>query len=172
VSEEKDRAEQKIKLLRLIQRIPIFNDLPMSTAKVILSMSTKHVLNEGDVLCKEGNDSNSVFILLQGKLSVRIQNSANVATINPVCTIGEIGVFTGEKRSATVFAMEKSSLFSLPKKSLDTLIDRDPAFGVRIMRKVIQELSARIAEDNIKIREFQHYILDRKNSKQVKDSTE
>lgn len=144
----------------------------MSTAKVILSMCTKHVLNENDVLCKQGNDSNSVFILLQGKLSVRIQNSANIATINPVSTIGEIGVFTGEKRSATVIAMEKSSLLSLPKKSLDTLIDRDPAFGVRIMRRIIQELSDRIAEDNIKIREFQHFIIERQNPEKVKDSTE
>lgn len=157
--EEKARAEQKMKLVKFIQKIPVFSTLLPYKAKLILSLCSKIVLQEGNILCKQGDSSDSMFILLQGKLAVKIKNSVTIATIYPVSSIGEMGVFTGEPRTATVEAMEKSSLFCLQKSDLDKLIEKDHQFAVKIMRKVIEVLSERITEDNVKIREFQNYII-------------
>ena len=164
--EEKERAEQKIKLVQFIQKIPVFSNLSLYKAKIILSLCSKLVLNKGDILCKQGDESTSMFILLKGKLGVRIKNSAPIATIHPVSSIGEMGVFTGEPRTATVEAMEKSNLLYLKKVDIEKLIEKDTYFGISIMRKVIQILSERICEDNVKIREFQNYIIDQEEAKQ------
>ena len=157
--EEKARAEQKMKLVIFIQKIPVFSTLSPYKAKLILSLCSKIVLQEGNILCKQSDSSDSMFILLQGKLAVKIKNSVTLATIYTVSSIGEMGVFTGEQRTATVEAMEKSSLFCLQKSDLDKLIEKDHQFAVKIMRKVIEVLSERITEDNVKIREFQNYII-------------
>ncbi len=162
---EKNRAEQKIRLLHFIQKIPVFSDLSIYKAKIILSLCTKKILKEGEILCRQGEDSKSMYILLSGKLGVMIKGSAPIATIHPVSSIGEMGVFTGEKRTATVQAMEQSSLLVLNKSDIDKLIDKDSLFGLDIMRKVIHILSERINEDNVKIREFQSYVISQEESK-------
>ena len=156
---QRTKALRQAKILSFIRRIPVFSDLSVDKAKLILALCSKIDLNEGDVLCKLGGPSDAMFILLQGKLTVKIKNSATIATITPVSSIGEMGVFTGEPRTATVEAMEKSSLLCLQKLSIEKLIGKDARFGVSIMRKVIHELSSRIREDNVKIREFQKYVI-------------
>jgi CRP/FNR family transcriptional regulator, cyclic AMP receptor protein len=163
--EEKARAEQKVRLLQFIQKIPVFSDLSPYKAKIILSLCSKRILQEGELLCSQGEDSNSMYILLSGKLGVMIKGSAPIATIHPVSSIGEMGVFTGEKRTATVQAMAQSSFLVLHKSDLDKMIEKDSLFGLDIMRKVIHILSERISDDNVKIREFQSYVIGQEESK-------
>ncbi len=157
-SSEKENG-QISKMLIVLKRIPVFSDLTENYKKMILSISQKKTLDAGEVLCKEGDDSNAMFILLVGKLSVKIVNSATVATINPIGTIGEMGVFTGETRSATVEAMGKSALLAIRSEDINALIEKEPQIGLSIMRKVIKILAQRIQDHNIRIREFQNYIL-------------
>ena len=168
--EEKIRAEQKVQLIKFIQKIPIFSTLSPYKAKLILSLCTKSVLEEGNLLCKQGDKSDSLFILLQGKLAVKIKNSITIATIHPISSIGEMGVFTNEPRTATVEAMEKSILLSLQKSDIDKLIEKDHEFALKIMRKVIEVLSERITEDNVKIREFQNYIISQEETNKSKNN--
>ena len=165
--EEKARAEQKAKLVNFIQKIPVFSTLSPYKAKLILSLCSKIVLGERNILCKQGDSSDSMFILLQGKLAVKIKNSVTIATIHPVSSIGEMGVFTNEPRTATVEVMEKSILLCLQKSDLDKLIEKDHQFAIKIMRKVIEVLSERITEDNVKIREFQNYIISQEEAKKA-----
>jgi CRP/FNR family transcriptional regulator, cyclic AMP receptor protein len=163
--EEKARAEQKVQLLQFVKKIPIFSDLSMYKAKLILSFCSKRVLQKGEILCHQGCKSGSMFILLSGKLGVLIKGSGNVATINPVSSIGEMGIFTGEMRTATVKALENSFLLELNKSDIERLIEKDSHFGLNIMKKVIHILSERISSDNVKISKYQNYAISRENSK-------
>ncbi|MBN1291016.1 MAG: cyclic nucleotide-binding domain-containing protein [Candidatus Latescibacteria bacterium] len=158
-SADEDKKEQKNKMIKIIERIPVFADLSPVQKNKLLSISMKKTLEEGEILCKEGENSDAIFILLVGKLSVKIVNSATVATINPIGTIGEMGVFTGETRSATVEAMEKSALLAIRSEDINNLIGKEPMIGLSIMRRVIKILAKRIQDHNIRIREFQNYIL-------------
>ena len=164
--QEKVQAGQKKKLLDFIRKIPIFSDISVYHAQLLLSRCKKFSLGERDILCNQGESSDSLFILLTGKLAVRIKNSVTIATLYPVTSIGELGVFTGQLRSATVEVMEKATLLRLEKTDVDQLVEKDPAFGVDLMRKVIKVLAERIAEDNVKIREFQNYIIKQEDEKE------
>ena len=157
--EEKAKIEQKVKLLHFIKKIPIFSDLTEYHAKLILTICNRIVVPQGGMLCNKGDTSDSMFILLMGKLVVKMDDNTVVSTINPISSIGEMGVFTGEPRTAKVEAVEKSSLLVLRKKDIDTLIIRDAKFGVTLMRKVIEVLSNRIKEDNIRMGQFKDYIV-------------
>jgi len=148
------------RIFRVINRIPIFRDLTPKHVKLILSRAQKRTLTEGEQLCEQGGKASSLFILLQGKLAVRIKKSSAIATINPVSSIGELGVFTEQPRNATVLAMESSHVLELKKDDIDAMMEQDPVMGMQIMRNVIRELAQRIADDNIKLREYQNFIID------------
>ena len=158
-SDARNRAEQRQRLLTFLHKIPLFSDLPTSTLRKVLSICAKVALADGQILCKKGDPSNAMYILLTGKLAVKIRDDTPVAMIEPVNSIGEMGVFTGEPRSATVQAVKTSALLILKSSEMNALIRRDTEFGVRIMSKVIRILSERISADNFRIQEFQKYII-------------
>ena len=163
---ERKRAEQKARLISFLHKIPLFSDLPTSSARKILSVSSKIMVTAGDTVCKQGDESTSLYILLFGKLVVKIGDSP-VATIEPVNSIGEMGVFTGEKRSATVEAVENSGLLCLRKSDLNALTRRDTDLGVRIMSKVVNILAKRIKDDNVKMHEYQRYVVSEEEAKEA-----
>jgi CRP-like cAMP-binding protein len=160
---ERRDGEKRSGLEALVERVPVFADLTAEDRGRILARCTKVLLDPGGVLCVQGGESSSMFILLVGKLAVRIRGSSTLATIIPVTSIGEMGVFTGEPRSATVEAMEKSALLRLDAADLTAIIDEDPVIGVRIMRRVIRILAERVSTDNARIREFQNYLVERES---------
>ena len=144
----------------MIERIPVSSDLPLEGRRRILALCSKVTLEAGETLCRQGEKSNAMFILLVGKLAVRIENSATIASVVPVTSIGEMGVFTGEPRSATVEAMERSALLRLSAEDMNRLIEGSPEHGVSIMRRVIKILAERVTADNTRIREFQNYLIE------------
>ena len=164
VQKKRDQMiEQEQILLQVIRKITIFSGISPIHGKSILSRCSKKMLRQGEILCRQGEESSSLFILLTGKLSVSIVNSGTIATIYPINTIGELGVFTGQPRNATVEAMEPSFVLELKKDVMDLMIEKTPAMGVKIMRNVITGLAERVTEDNIKLREFKNYIVSQEN---------
>ena len=151
--------DQQPQLMGILGKIPIFADLNERYKRLILSVSKRINIKKGSVLCREGDVSDSMYILLFGKLSVSIKGSGTIATINPIGTIGEMGVFTDEKRSASVIAMTDCALMLIRADDINRLIEKETAFGNRIMRKVIRIMADRIQEHNARIREFQNYIM-------------
>lgn len=150
---------QKTKLLEVMVRIPIFSGLPLDGLGRILALCTKVTLEAGEALCRQGDRSDSMYILLFGKLVVKIGNYAAIAFIDPVTSIGEMGVFTGEPRSATVEAMERSALLRLSTEDMSRFIESYPELGVNIMRRVIRTLAERVSADNTRISEFQNFLV-------------
>ena len=146
-------------LMGILGKIPIFADLSERYKRLILSISRRINIKKGSLLCREGDVSDSMYILLFGKLSVSIKGSGTIATINPIGTIGEMGVFTDEKRSASVIAMTDCALMLIRADDINRLIEKESAFGNRIMRKVIRIMADRIQEHNARIREFQNYFM-------------
>ena len=147
------------KLLAIFGKIPLFSDLSERYRKLILTLSRKVNAPKGTLVCKEGTLSDTMYILLSGKLSVRIKGSGTIATINPISTIGEMGVFTDERRSASVIALIDSALFVIKSSELNKLMESEPRLGSKLMRKVIRIMADRIQEHNTKIREYQNYMM-------------
>ena len=166
---EKKNAEMKARLVSFLKKIPLFSDLSSTSNRKILSVCSKITLNEGEILCKIGEESNSMFILLYGRLSILLQDAVPITFIDPVSSIGEMGVFTGEPRSATVMAVKDSGLLRLRKSDLNAFIRTEPRFGINIMSKVIEILADRIKTHNIRIKEFQNYIISEDEARHAKE---
>ena len=155
---EKKRAKQKTQIIEYLGRIPIFLGVSNSTLRKILSYCSKLELDEGEVLCREGEVSDELYILIMGKLIVQLNESKSIATIEPGQSVGEMGVFTGKERCATVIAGEKSRLLCLKKTHLDTIVRQEYESGLKILSNVIKILSEFIHGDNTRMKEYINYI--------------
>lgn len=140
-------AIDKAKILhRIIEKIPMFNNLGVENAKTILQLCELRNAQAWDTLCRAKEQSSEMLILLSGQLGVFAADNRQVATIEPVALVGEIGLITGQPRTATVRAMQQSSLLVFSKTSFDRLMRAQGEICLRLYSNVGRTLVERLGE--------------------------
>ena len=96
----------------------------------------QHRLKAGDLLCRRGDPGNSVYLLVSGRLSVRI-GSEQFGVVRPGETVGEIGVLLGDeepRRIADIQADEPSVVGVIPSEHFPNLVTENPKFLINLCR--------------------------------------
>ncbi len=92
------------------------------------AIGTQHRLKKGDLLCRRGDPGKSVYILVSGRLSVRVGEEI-YGIVRPGETVGEISVLLGEeepKRVADIQAEEPSVVGCVPGEMFPQLAKQQP----------------------------------------------
>jgi len=148
--------EQKISkmLIDAVGKLSLFKELTEDQVMSLLSVCMVRVYKADDVVCGAGMDSTEMFLLFSGELSVSTENGVPIATLTPVTTVGEMGIITGQPRTATVLAKKESEAFVINKEMFGQLVREDENLGVKIYRNVSNSLCDKIINDNIRLRDF------------------
>jgi len=103
-------------------------------------------LGPGEVLIRQGQSIEYLYILMEGQLSVRIGKEANheIANLLPGEVVGEISFVDNRKPTASVVALRNSRLLALNKSSLTLKLNRDPGFASRFYRAIAVFLADRL----------------------------
>ena len=104
--------------IALLQELDLFAALPRPALEE-LSRSIEEVAAEpGEVLIREGDPADALWILRSGRVDVTSQGDAEVPqelpSMVPLSYFGEIGLLRGVPRTATVRAAEPSTLYRIP----------------------------------------------------------
>ncbi len=121
----------------ILNYIEIFSSLSENEMKEIYSSSAIKYYRPAETIIKQGEKGNSMYILKEGLLEVSLneagKESIKVGSISPGQFFGEMSLFTGEDRSATVIAEAESIAVEIKKDSLQKIIFKRPeladAFG-------------------------------------------
>ena len=96
----------------------------------------QHRLKAGDLLCRRGDPGNSVYLLVSGRLSVRI-GAEQYGVVRPGETVGEIGVLLGDeepRRIADIQADEPSVVGVIPSEHFPKLVTDQPKLLINLCR--------------------------------------
>ncbi len=104
---------------------------------------------ENTVVFREGDPGDFVGFVISGKVEVKKQtefkgNQLIIALLTKGAMVGELSIFDNRKRSATVEAVEDTTLLLLRHDSLEALIQEFPYTGVKILKGLIRILSLRL----------------------------
>ena len=143
-----------------VKRVPLFAGLHPTQAVTLLQVCERRSLTSGEVLCRFGDRSDKMYILLSGSLSVRTADDTQIAKIAPVAPVGEMGLFTDEPRSATVVAADASTLFVLGKYQLEGVMRKNKEIEVTVSRNVIAILAQRIRQSNEELNHLRSLVAD------------
>ena len=103
------------------------------------------------VFITEGDSSDSVFVILSGKVKAFVSDAEGheliLNTQGPGDYVGEMAL-DGEPRSASVVTLEPSTFSVVQREPLRDAIRRNPDFALVMIAKVIER--AREATDNVK----------------------
>jgi NTE family protein len=101
-------------------------------------------LARGEALCVQGTRSDGLYIVVNGRLRVFVAGPDGterlVRELGRGAGIGEMGLISGEPRSASVYAARHSEVVVLPRKAFERLVVEEPGFLLGITRQVVDRL--------------------------------
>lgn len=108
------------------------------------------VYSDGEAVIRQGEAGNCMYVIQQGRVEVVIETVGHqipVSTLGENDFFGEMAIFEGEVRSATVRALGDVRILTVDKKNFLRGIHEDPSLAFRI----VQVLSRRIRDLNEEI---------------------
>ena len=101
-------------------------------------------LTAGEVLMEQGEPGDSAYLCISGRLRVYVVDEGGaqrmVREMSRGEVIGEMSLYTGEPRSATVVAVRSSVLVKLDKQHFDELLAISPQVSITFTRQIIRRL--------------------------------
>lgn len=150
--------------LDALRQLHLFRSLSDRALREIASACVRRRFAVGEVLVAEGAPGTHLLILLKGKAEVvRADESHNevlLATRNRGDVIGEMALFDGGTRSATVRAKSKVEALTLTREALVFLIRRNPDLALDMLGNLSQRLrqadAARLDRSPVRARLLGH----------------
>ena len=102
----------------------------------LFEMGVTRVVSSGTAIVHEGVRPNAIFVVIDGRFSVRVKNVAGepLAALRAGELIGEISFLEGSPASATIVAEETSAVLEIDNQLLNERVGGDAAFAARIYR--------------------------------------
>jgi small-conductance mechanosensitive channel/CRP-like cAMP-binding protein len=126
----RDKQQEVQSAARLIlRRQPLFRSLTDAQLDALLPRGQAIHFGRGEKLIEQGDDGNSMFILVSGEANVVVDRNGfqtHVASLAAGDCIGEMSLLTGEKRSATVIANKDCEVVEIGKPVLANSLKENP----------------------------------------------
>ncbi len=128
--------------ITLLQEIDIFKHFSMEAKTFLSERIQRYHFSQGDVIVKQGDQGDSLFIVVEGVVGVQVQTddgrTKEVARLGAGDFFGEMALLTGESRTATVIALVDTDVFELTKSDIQPLIEEQPEVSKMVSRVLTQ----------------------------------
>lgn len=138
-------------LVATIQKLAIFRGLVPAELRRLLRICRLRRYEEGQQVYQKGAPSDEMLILIQGSLAALSPVGTELAEMGPGMTIGEMGLFAGQPRSADIVARQPGMGFEIRRAELDALLKTEREMLVKVQQNVIRMLAERLQETNVKL---------------------
>lgn len=124
-------------ILHRLALVDILSPLSASAHEAIAAAARVHVFARGETIIRRDAFGDSMFIVHEGAVSVRIDD-AEVARLKPGDFFGEMALLTGERRAADVVALTDVVAMEIAKNALEPILHDHPELAAAISAKVTQ----------------------------------
>lgn len=137
-----------------LREIPIFEGLSQDILSALAVHSQQIDIHAGDVLFRQGDESDSFYLIEDGQLHVvRHYDTGEgivLATFSPYEILGEMSMFAQEPRTVSVIAVSDCVLVKITYAALTSLMNQYPTMTMPILT----EVSKRLHRINLLMHEF------------------
>ncbi len=153
----------------LRHRIALFHGLEPADFRLLEKCLVRRRYRGGQVLFHMDDEGGSFHIIARGRVKVTIPSSAGDELILAILTtgdlLGELSLFDGKPRSATVQALEETETLCLHREDLLALMRR--RFG--IVEKILEVLARRIRDTDRQLAESRFLDITTRLAKKILD---
>lgn len=133
---------QKEQLLTNLHRI--FGDFDTTMLTLIDPLLEWVEIGGGEILFRQHETGDSLYFVISGRLQAYVTDSQGsqqvIGEIIRGETVGEMAIFTGDPRGATIIALRDSVLVKLSKHAFEQVIAAYPAVSMNVTKLIINRL--------------------------------
>lgn len=130
---------------------PAADTLDDEEVRALAAHATEQTYQKNVVVVNEGDQSNTIFIILSGRVKVFLRNAEGremvINTLGPREYFGELVMDEGA-RSASIATLETSRFMIVTKKDFKGLVVSNPDFALKLINRLMQRVRA--LTDNIR----------------------
>jgi CRP/FNR family transcriptional regulator len=138
---------------QLLEKVPIFSGLDRKHLKQLSRIMVPRTFKTGDVIIKEGDQGAGVFVVTSGKVEV-VRGAGGgklqvLNTLGPGDFFGEMALFEGFPRSATVRCLEDTELLAMTRWDFRAELSSHSEIALAVLEAVVRRLreaDARLSE--------------------------
>lgn len=127
-----------------LRKVDLFKDLDVRTLTAIASIAEERIIEDGEVFCTEGEIGDSMFCIVDGTVGVFKHRSDGtsfeLAVVGPPEVLGEMALFEDKPRSATLKALEKTTVLVISSVAFQEIMHEYPMVGVNASRLLSRRL--------------------------------
>jgi len=133
---------------QVLAETEFFADAPAETLARMAGTSKVRELVRGDVLFEAGDDPDSIFVVLSGRIAIAIGNrpfdhrESVIALMDEGDLFGEMGMLDASPRSAGARALEASTVLEIPYTAVHTELNASSALMWNVIRMLSRRLRA------------------------------
>jgi CRP-like cAMP-binding protein len=135
-------------VMELLARVPVLSTLDADDLERIAELAVPRQFEPGQVVFREGDASDTCYIVRSGRARAVREHSGGrtltLATFGPGDIFGELALFEDERRSATVEAIEPTSVVAVLGPDMRRLMVEHPGISARL----VIALGRRLRETN------------------------
>lgn len=136
---------------RFLTQSPLFRNLDEAERAQILMIGRVRPVQAGEVIFKEGDAGDGLFIVLKGSIRISKRSATGeeaLAVLEPPAYFGEMALIDLATRAADAIANEPSELFFIPLQDLQALIESQHKVALKILYALCEVLAQRLRETN------------------------
>ena len=147
---EPDFAESVNEIFDRLSELPLFAPLTDEETQEIAETVEAKIFSTDEKIVRRGQDGKSMFVIHRGSVKVQINEDGRIEILRTLSEgdfFGEMGLFTGEPRTATVVAQEETEVLEIKHTCLKPILEKNPdlveRFGdiIEERRRALNQLS-------------------------------
>ena len=142
-------------VVELLGRVPAFSTLERGDLQRIAEVAVPRSFEPGQVVFREGDASDTCYVVREGHaraISTHADGrTITLATFGPGDIFGELAMFEDERRSATVEAIEPTSVVGVLGPDMRRLMNEHPEIATRLviaLGRRLREMNERLSRQS------------------------
>jgi CRP/FNR family transcriptional regulator len=148
-------ATREAEIVELLGRVPVFSTLEHDDLERIAGLAVPRTFEPSQVVFREGDSSDTCYIVRSGRARAVREHpdgrTITLATFGPGDIFGELAMFEDELRSATVEAVQATSVVAVLGPDMRRLMAEHPQIAIRLvvaLGRRLRETNERLAKQS------------------------
>jgi len=148
----KNWQQTESKTVLTLKHVPIFQGLSEKEFLEVENIIHERAYHPHEIIFKRSAPGEAMYIILTGSVEIYVEDHAEnkniLATLEQGDFFGELALLDNDTRSATAAAIDSSTILVFSQTDLESIMDRKPSLGNKILMNLARVTSTRLRKTN------------------------
>lgn len=131
-------------IIEFLKKTPLFEQVPLERLQEIAQSGEVVQFNEGERLILQDGLSDSLFIVVNGRVAIEIEDVSTIGERGPKSVLGELAMIMNTPRNANCTAVTPVTAVRFQHKPFWQFVQNSPELAIGLLTEVIYHLDETI----------------------------